>query len=159
MKYKAIVSDIDGTLVVVGKDTISPKVIKAIENAQNKGVIFALVSGRSLSLLDILLKQLNGVGFVIIDNGAGIYDVANKLIIWESTFDSNTTNQLLLFLKPYNPKSIGLATSAGRLRDVKSVSENIRVRKVRISSFFPAEAKKIVMQIKSNFPQPLAVEK
>src|SRR4030042_2634614 len=105
MKYKAIVADVDGTLIkATEKPAPKPteKLIKAVEICQGKGVIFTLASARSLNWLDKLIYSLNLSSLVILDNGAKIYDCRNKRYLWKSLLPKSKAQEILSYLGGLN---------------------------------------------------------
>lgn len=66
---KLIVSDMDGTLLT-HDSTISKESLEAIKYAQNKGVQFAIATGRDYSSLKGILATCNLKCFSILGNGA-----------------------------------------------------------------------------------------
>lgn len=78
-KIKLIISDLDGTLFN-GKGQISLESKKAIEQAQKKGITFAIASGRSFNSV---AKAIQSIGLkcpIICSNGAEIYSEEGQLI-------------------------------------------------------------------------------
>lgn len=80
MKYKALMLDVDGTLVPYDFAKVpSKKVVEAVGKARAKGVHVCLVTGRgynsSLKILETL--KIDG-GYCVFNNGAVVMDVATK---------------------------------------------------------------------------------
>lgn len=74
MKYKATLSDIDGTLVGVGDNTLSVRVHKANVKAKKRNIPLIFVTGKSMRSLSELAEQFGYKGLIIFDNETGIYD-------------------------------------------------------------------------------------
>jgi Cof subfamily protein (haloacid dehalogenase superfamily) len=85
MKYKALMLDVDGTLIRYSYDAVpSDKVAEAIKKAKEKVSIF-LVTGRALhGLMRILEKLELTSGLMVSNGGAVIVDIATKKIIAET---------------------------------------------------------------------------
>ncbi len=74
MKYKALICDVDGTLIPNRQDGVpSQNVVKAIEKAQKK-VHVGIATARSLSSLTSIFNRLPLYGPSIITGGAQIID-------------------------------------------------------------------------------------
>lgn len=70
---KLVVCDLDGTLL--GTDSLlSDDSIKTINKLVNKGIGFAIASGRSKTSVSKIVDQLNISMYTICNNGANIYD-------------------------------------------------------------------------------------
>lgn len=82
-KYKALISDVDGTLIS-GKNGIIPtdKVISFIKKAHQK-IHIGLSTARPLLLVEDLIKQLALTGPSIVNGGAQIVDVVSGESLWE----------------------------------------------------------------------------
>lgn len=80
MKVKAIVMDMDGTLLDP-ENKISPETLKALLDCQKKGIRLVLASGRNYGRIQPYLDQLElekYSGLLIEINGIAIYDVQKK---------------------------------------------------------------------------------
>lgn len=95
MKYKMLVSDLDGT---IGKDdhTISTENIQAANNLVQNGVKLVLCSGRSPVTLAEKMKQMGVTSDYIIGfNGCTIKEVSTGKNIYEKTLDPNLSKDLI----------------------------------------------------------------
>lgn len=82
-KYKALMIDVDGTLIPNKKDgTPSQTVIKAITKASKK-LHVGLATSRPSFMLDYILDQLPLTGPSIINSGSQILDTSTRKIVWE----------------------------------------------------------------------------
>lgn len=82
LNIKIVFFDIDGTLTNSNQE-ISNKTIETLNKAYKKGIEIVLCSGRTNSYVCNYLKQINGARYAISSNGAEIYDLENKLNIFE----------------------------------------------------------------------------
>ena len=83
MKYKAILLDVDGTLVPVGPHTIpSERVIDSLREARKKAHV-SLASGRCLGWRTEIFQVLGLTDPCIINGGSQIIDPKTKKILWE----------------------------------------------------------------------------
>lgn len=76
MAYKMIVLDLDGTLTN-GKKEITPRTYEALMEAQKKGIVVVLASGRPTYGIMPLAKQLKLAeygGYILAYNGGKIMD-------------------------------------------------------------------------------------
>lgn len=76
MKVKAIMCDVDGTLLT-SKGVVSPRTVQAIQKAREKGILFGLSTGRDIHSVKTLLKDWGidqMVDCIVGNGGAEIYD-------------------------------------------------------------------------------------
>src|SRR5699024_9518126 len=78
-KIKLIALDMDGTLLTNNHE-IAPKTIEAIHYAKAKGVKVILATGRPLSTCFPYAQELQLEDYVIVSNGAEIWDMKKELI-------------------------------------------------------------------------------
>ena len=72
--------DMDGTLLNTAHE-MTPYTREVIARATEKGRIIALSTGRAFSELSYFLDDVKGLGYLIYENGASIYDVANRRVL------------------------------------------------------------------------------
>ena len=102
MKYKALLLDVDGTLVPVGPHTIpSEKVRKAIQDAQDL-VKVSLVSGRPLDWLKETFSSLGITNPCVINGGSQIIDPTTHRILWERPILTQSLNAILAVIEEMN---------------------------------------------------------
>ena len=97
MELKAIVMDIDGTLLNKEK-IISTRTKNKLIEAQKKGIKIVLASGRPTQGMLPLARELEMdtyEGFLISYNGSQVYDVKTKEILFNQAISINLTNELL----------------------------------------------------------------
>jgi len=103
MKYKVIVLDLDGTLTNSKKE-ISPRTYSALIEAQEKGVVLVLASGRPTYGITPLAEQLQMDkfgGYILSFNGGKIINYKTKETIMEQTLEQ----ELLPWLYNISKKS------------------------------------------------------
>ena len=71
-KIKLVCSDVDGTLVEEGKSELNPEYFDEIRRLKEKGIMFAVVSGRSYAASSPLFKPVLEDVIFINDNGAAL---------------------------------------------------------------------------------------
>lgn len=88
MKYKALMLDVDGTLVPYDYGALpSVKVVKAVQQAQ-KQVTVCLVSGRSYGFIKPVLDRLNlHSGYVVLNNGAQVLSLTDMNLLYDQPID------------------------------------------------------------------------
>ena len=104
MKYKAFITDVDGTLVPNHPDGLpSQRNIEAIKKAKNI-LHVGVATARPLFMMDKIFKMLELSGPSIIMGGSQIYDATNKEIISEQLMDLDAMSKTIKILKKYTKK-------------------------------------------------------
>lgn len=81
--YKALMTDVDGTLIVNGGgNTISARVKQTIQQSKGK-ISIGIVSGRPLHQVTVIFDELGLQHPCVISGGAQIVDPVSKKILWE----------------------------------------------------------------------------
>lgn len=101
MKYKLIVSDIDGTLIS-SRGEISSRTKELVKIYQKKGGKFSIATGRMLESILPFINELEIDIPVIIYNGSQIVDVNNNKIIYELKLDYKVAIEALEACSDYN---------------------------------------------------------
>ena len=100
---KLIASDVDGTLVGDGEGKLDKRVVEAIKALHDKGIHFAVASGRQWVSIENVFEEVKNKIFYISDNGAYIGINGRSLFI--NKMDEITAKdlhmQLLCFRFPY----------------------------------------------------------
>lgn len=78
--YRLAALDMDGTLLNTAHE-MTPYTREVIARATEKGRVIALSTGRAFSELSYFLDDVKGIGYLIYENGASIYDVANRRVL------------------------------------------------------------------------------
>lgn len=82
-KYKALMIDVDGTLIPNKRDGIpSQKVIKAVKKAAKK-LHVGLATSRPSFMIDYILDNFQLTGPSIINSGSEIIDTTTRKVIWQ----------------------------------------------------------------------------
>ena len=92
--YKAIFLDIDGT-IKDDEGNISNRVINSIKNISNTGIITVLCSGRNKEDTIKISRICGASQYVIILNGAEIFDYKKSDIMYKSVMKTETLKSLL----------------------------------------------------------------
>lgn len=101
MKYKALLIDLDGTTVPVFSHEISPRVVSALTRAKEH-MFVSIATGRPLSALEPILKQLPLTDLCVINNGGQIYNPQTKEIIKEIRLDPEIVPELFAVLLSFD---------------------------------------------------------
>jgi Cof subfamily protein (haloacid dehalogenase superfamily) len=93
MQYKAIISDLDGTLLN-SNHTVSEYTCATIRDLTDKGVNFFIATGRHYSDIVHLREKLNLDTFFISSNGARVHDFKGNVVI-KHDIEGETVRELL----------------------------------------------------------------
>jgi len=98
-KYKALILDVDGTLIPNKRDGMpSKKVTHAIAKA-SKILHISVATSRPYFALSHITKHLGLSGFSIINGGSQIIDIASQKIIWEQILNQDDVHQIYSIAK------------------------------------------------------------
>ncbi len=100
MKYRMLITDIDGTLTD-STHKIVPLNKKAIKKAQEMGLYVALATGRRPESTKGFVDELNIEYPVIVYNGAGIYDYREDAFLWKESLDIDSAILVISLLENY----------------------------------------------------------
>jgi Cof subfamily protein (haloacid dehalogenase superfamily) len=151
MEYKAIITDIDGTLAPVALKSVPSKLVKnAIQKTQNKGVFFSLATGKPFSLVEYLIDELKLTAPIIVDNGAALYDPRTKKPILDFVIDNDEASQLLKFIIK-NSKEYRLSCRKGNLHNCKELPQNDVVRKFIILDLPLGKTDVLIKELESHY--------
>src|SRR4051812_21616913 len=102
MKYKALFSDVDGTLVESSEALPSKKVIEAIQKAQERGVHIGVATSRPYQQMKKIFEILNLKGPSVMSAGAEIRDAQTGAILKEYYIDTTLIEPLFKILKDFD---------------------------------------------------------
>ncbi len=101
MKYKALILDLDGTVIPSGTEsTPSPRVQHAIAKAK-RHLHVCIATGRPLYLASGVLSQLDLSGPCVLNNGTQIYDPVRREILKEYPLDKASLPPILRIFRKY----------------------------------------------------------
>lgn len=96
-KYKAIIYDVDGTLIPNRHDGVpSKKLIEAVRKAQ-KTTHIGVATARSYALLSPVSSLLHLTGPSIVHGGPRIVDMATQTTLWEQPMEPTEMKQIVDF--------------------------------------------------------------
>lgn len=101
MKYKFIACDLDGTLLQ-DNSRVSRENLDAISKITQKGIIFALVTGRTLYEIPKELLQCSDIRYIVFSDGAVACDRKNDTELFSKYIDRKTALKLYNLLKPFS---------------------------------------------------------
>ena len=144
--YKAIISDIDGTLVPIVPDALpSKKVSDSIKKAIKAGVIFSLASGRPYFLIQYLVEYLGLTGPCITDNGAVIVDSKDGSVLWEASLSNIHANKILSLASAFS--LVRASSDNGNRENPKHISTATKVRKISVHDISMKEADELIDRV------------
>ena len=101
MSVKLIASDLDGTLLSPDHLTVSPRTVRALSEAHEKGIKIAIATGRTLSMIYDIIDQLPFADYVIYSNGAAAYDLHNARQVYSHPLPADILADTVDFLERY----------------------------------------------------------
>jgi Cof subfamily protein (haloacid dehalogenase superfamily) len=93
MQYRAIISDLDGTLLN-SNHTVSKYTCETIRNLTKKGIKFFIATGRHYSDIAHLREKLNLDTFFITSNGARVHDCQGNVVV-KQDIEEETVKKIL----------------------------------------------------------------
>jgi Cof subfamily protein (haloacid dehalogenase superfamily) len=99
MRIKAVVSDVDGTLMTSGK-TMTPGTQDAVRKLHEAGILFAVTSGRAPHGLNMLVNPLAITTPMAAFNG-GLFIAPDKTVIEEHALAANTARQAIELIQKH----------------------------------------------------------
>lgn len=149
-KYKAIVSDIDGTLVQFVPDALPSDVVRtAVKKTVENGYTFCLASGKPFSLVKIQTSYLGITGPCIVDNGAVIADSETGEILWEAILSTSHANKILE--KVRHCPLFRASCESGIIKNPTELPTNSKVRKISVHDISPELADTLMHDVTNEF--------
>jgi 5-amino-6-(5-phospho-D-ribitylamino)uracil phosphatase len=97
--YKALISDVDGTLIPNKKDGLpSPAVIDAIIKSKDL-IHVGIATSRPLFMLTKLFEKLPLSGPCVVSGGTQIYDATTKKVVWEKRLEVEKMEQIIAVMR------------------------------------------------------------
>lgn len=97
-KIQLIGLDLDGTTLSENK-TMTPRVKQAIQTAIQNGIIVMPATGRQLEGIPAEFLEIPGVRYALTANGAMIYDLQEKEILYSDYFTPELAMEIVKYLK------------------------------------------------------------
>lgn len=95
MSIRIIATDLDGTLMAPDHTTVTERTKAALLNAHKKGIKIAIATGRTLGFITPVTDQIPFIDYVIFSNGASVYDLHEKRIIYKNHIPPQLTAEIL----------------------------------------------------------------
>ncbi len=80
MRYRAIATDLDGTLLRSDR-SVSPRTREAVHAAEDAGMLVVIATGRPPRWIPPVIEELGDRGLVVCANGASVYDPARHELV------------------------------------------------------------------------------
>lgn len=120
MAIKLIAMDLDGTLMAPDHITVTEKTKAALEKAHNMGIKTVIATGRTLSVINDVLKQVPFIDYVIYSNGAVVYDRCKGENIYTNYMPSDVVRNVVDILESYPVYYELYANGASNTQESKS---------------------------------------
>ena len=95
MAIKFIATDLDGTLMAPDHITVTDRTKNALLKAHEKGIKISIATGRTLGFITPVIEQIPFIDYVIFSNGASVYDLQKKEIIYKNHISPEITEKIL----------------------------------------------------------------
>lgn len=99
---KLIATDLDGTLMYTDHLTVTRRTVDTLKKAHDKGVRFAIATGRPLGLTDDVISRIPFTDYIIYSNGACVYDRNEDKIIYSDLIPNNQARELISYFLENN---------------------------------------------------------
>lgn len=151
MKYKAMISDIDGTLGPVAQMPLPSVTVRdAISAATKKGFIFTLATGKPFSLVEYLIDYLHLSSPVIVDNGAALYDSVTKKELIEYVIEYEEASKILTHIQRFT-KEYRVSCKNENFKNIVQLKKGQTVRKFVILDLKPDQADNLLSNLELQF--------
>ena len=97
-KIKALVFDLDGTLLATGS-VLTERTIRAIESCKRRGIKIVLATGRAMEAVEPFRKELGLAGPMIYFNGSVVADMEGGRILKTTLLDTEAAKFCLLLAR------------------------------------------------------------
>jgi Cof subfamily protein (haloacid dehalogenase superfamily) len=156
-KYKAIISDIDGTLTPNTPGALpSPIVAAAIRAVVQQGKIICFATGRPFHLVQYLVEHLNMSSPCIVDNGAVIVDGKTGAVLWEATLPTTHANRILKLIGPQ--KLVRASCDRDSLENPNKIPATYKVRKLSVHDIPIEHAEALISKVTTEFKDVAAIK-
>lgn len=135
MCLKAIIMDIDGTLVDGKTQQIPPVTKKTLKELQEKGIQLVLASGRPINGMIALAKELEmdqHHGLCVCFNGAKVVDIEKNEVLFDQTMSVETGKAILRHMKNFDVRPLIVKDEYAYVQDVYDCFVEIKGSKFNI---------------------------
>lgn len=105
MQYRAIATDLDGTLLRADQ-TVSDRTREAVDAAEAGGLLFVIATGRPPRWIPPVIEQLGERGLVVCANGATVYDPVRHELVAQSRIEPHIARELVDDISEAFPEAI-----------------------------------------------------
>ena len=105
MSYRAIATDLDGTLLRTDK-SVSPRTRAAVDAAEDAGLLFVIATGRPPRWIPPVVEALGERGLVVCANGASVYDPARHELVARTDLSPAVAGELIDELAEVHPEAL-----------------------------------------------------
>lgn len=99
MQYKALILDVDGTLVPNRKDGMPSKRVTQAINLASKKLHIGIATGRPIFLIKHICEHLNLSGPSIVNGGAQLYDITHDKILEELPIQTSDIKEIVRIVR------------------------------------------------------------
>lgn len=144
---KLVISDLDGTLLNQNSQ-ISDETRDAVRKLAEKGVDFAIATGRGLGSIKTFKERLGINLYAVCNNGANIYDKEENLI-FEKVMDEELVEKIITYFRKRNISYNGfykgdIFTDEGTKESIVTLETGFNLVQLRDCKKFPVMTKIIV---------------
>jgi Cof subfamily protein (haloacid dehalogenase superfamily) len=99
--YKALIADIDGTLVPIKGDgsEIGKDMVDAVSGALRRGAQISVATGRGWTSTKPVVQKIGIEDLCIVEGGSCIIDPTSEEIVWQITIDAQTSSAVVEVFK------------------------------------------------------------
>lgn len=101
MSIKAVVTDLDGTLLDSRKE-LSEETKRVLKECHERGILLIPATGRTIKGVPDFIKALPAVRYLILTNGSRIYDQKRQEMIGGHLLDQELTAKILKYADQYH---------------------------------------------------------
>lgn len=163
MRFRAIATDLDGTLLR-SDQSVSPRTRNAIRAAEDAGMLVVIATGRPPRWIAPVVEQLGDRGLVVCANGASVYDPARHELVHRIDLAPEVVRSIVDDLEVHVPEAV-LGVEQGfdfgidrRYQDtgvdILDLIPDIRVAPIR--SFLDAPVTKLIVRLPHPAPRGTA---
>ncbi len=156
-KYKALISDVDGTLTPSAMGALpSVGVTAKIKTAVDQGLVFIMATGRPFSRLKYLIDYFGHIGLCIVDNGAAIVNSEDGKVLWEAILPNNHARGILKLSSSFKLVRVSCETEV--LENPKIIPASDKVRKISVHNISVKQAETLFDHVNSEFHDVTSVK-
>jgi HAD superfamily hydrolase (TIGR01484 family) len=98
---KLVLTDMDGTILPMGKEMVTDAVKRSVKEVQDAGIVVAAVTGRPYHDAKSVIDELNIEGLCVFSGGATVLDTRTGEIVWKQWIAKEYLWTIIASVKPY----------------------------------------------------------